>query len=91
MVDELWRCKDHGKHCKGIQYLEKGQDELKQGLVDKTNELKDARKSLTQDIKGLALSVKDDYITKAEYRANKRIQYMAIGFIVLEALKRYLS
>ena len=97
MVDEMWRCKDHGKHCKGIQYLEKGQEKLERKVgdidkeivtcsTDKTTEIKDARKSLAEDIKTL----KDDFVRKEVFEAKMRISNLLTGAILLLLLKDYL-
>jgi hypothetical protein len=94
MADEMWRCKDHGENCKAIEYLENSQekaelrvtklgDDMRQGFVCKTNEIKDCRKSLSEDMKGL--------VTVAEWKASNRSVYLAVALIILEAIKRYLT
>jgi len=95
MVDEMWRCKDHGKHCKGIQYLEKSQDLLieklekiednaKQCEKDRINETKDCRNSTRQDNEKLEDHIKKYYVSKEEIKT----MYILLIAVALDAIRR---
>jgi len=99
MADELWRCRDHGKHCLGIQHLEKGQEkadghidelreDLAQGLADKTNEIKDCRKLTAHDQERCEDQIKRDYVTKVEFEPIRKLVNGVIILMVLEVLRR---
>jgi hypothetical protein len=92
MADEMFRCDP--RNCVSVQHLERSQektdlrvlkleDDMRQGFFDKTSEIKDCRKSVAEDVRGL--------VTMAEWKASNRAVYLAVTLIILEAIKRYLT
>jgi len=88
MAGEKPCCLDHGEICKGIEYLEKGQDEIKRELRNKTNEIKDARKSLSQDLQTLEETVKKGFVSKAEFDPIKKLVYGTALLMIAEVVRR---
>jgi len=95
MVDEMWRCKDHGETCKAIVYLEKGQDTLNEKLEkievkanrcekDIINETRDCRNSTRQDNEKLEEYVKKYYVSKEEIKT----MYILLIAVALDAIRR---
>ncbi len=100
MVDEMLRCDP--RTCIGIQQLEKAQskteirvekidDKFGRGLVDKTSEIRDYRNSTKNDLKAFNLFVKDTYVTKDEFRAVMKTNYLILAAVVLKFLGDFLS
>jgi hypothetical protein len=81
-------CFEHGKLCKGIAYLEKGQDEIKVELHNKTSEIKDTRKSLVTDINILEEKIKKDFVSKAEFDPVKKLVYGTALLMIAEVARR---
>jgi hypothetical protein len=71
--------------------LEKLDDKIGRGLIDRTTEIKDCRKSITTDLNTFNLLTQKTYVTKAEFLASNRAVYLAVTLIILEAVKRYLT
>jgi len=83
-------CDQHGGHCKSIEYLEKGQDNIKNELYNKTNEIKDARRSMTHDLERFEDHVKNIFVTKAEFEPIKKLVYGVAGLMIAEVIRRML-
>jgi len=81
---------EHGKICTKVEYLEKGQDELWSAMRQKTNEIKDARKSLTHDLERRDRHFEEHYISKHEFEPIKRLVYATVLLMVADVIRRIL-
>lgn len=81
-------CGQHGSHCKAIEYLEKGQDEIKEQLRTKTIELKDTRKSIIHDFERFEDFVKSEYVRRTEFALTQKLVYGIATLMVVDAIRR---
>ena len=83
-------CGQHGAHCKAIEYLEDGQNQInrdvKKGVVD----LKDARQSMKHDFQRFEDGIKNEYITRKEFEPIKKLVYGLTGLMLAYAVKMVL-
>ena len=93
MPDEIF-CNIHNSHCVQI-------DRLERDIHDQKNDIRDARKSLTQDMerRDTALlkilgrdreEVERHYITKHEFDPIKKLVYITITLMIADVVRRVL-
>jgi len=80
-------CAQHGTHCKAIEYLEGGIDEVKKDLWKKTVDLKDARKSMTHDLERFEDMIKINYVSRAEFEPVKKLAYGLAALMLAYAFR----
>jgi len=80
-------CDQHGTHCKAIEYLENGIDEVKQDLWKKTVDLKDARKSMIHDLERFEDAIKTNYVSKSEFEPVKKLAYGLAALMLAYAFR----
>ena len=80
-------CAQHGAHCKAIEYLEDGQNQINQNIKKSTIDLKDARSSMKHDFERFEDRIKREYVSKAEFEPIKKLAYGLAALMLAYAAK----
>ena len=83
-------CAQHGTHCKAIEYLEDGQNQINQDIKKGVVDLKDARSSMRHDFQRFEDGIKEGYVSKAEFEPIKKLVYGLAGLMLAYAAKMVL-
>jgi len=75
------RCYLHGGHCARIERLESD-------VLENRDVVRDARKSLHQDMDRLFEDVKNNYVSKDVFDPIKKLVYGIIGLMVVYVVQR---